>query len=182
MARLILFNKPFDVLSQFTDRGTDTPRATLSDFIDLPGVYPAGRLDRDSEGLLLLTDDGRLQARIADPKFKLAKTYLVQVEGDPDEAGLEPLRRGVRLKDGLTRPAEVERIAAPALWPRDPPVRFRKSVPDAWLRLTIREGRNRQVRRMTAAAGYPTLRLVRWRIGDWTVEGLEPGAWKEVRA
>lgn len=182
MARLILFNKPFDVLSQFTDRGTDTPRATLSDYIDLPGVYPAGRLDRDSEGLLLLTDDGRLQARIADPKFKLAKTYLVQVEGDPDEAGLEPLRRGVRLKDGVTRPAEVERIADPVLWPRDPPVRFRKSVPDAWLRLTIREGRNRQVRRMTAAAGYPTLRLVRWRIGDWTVEGLEPGAWREVSA
>jgi 23S rRNA pseudouridine2457 synthase len=210
MARLILFNKPFDVLSQFTDRGTETPRATLSDYIDLPGVYPAGRLDRDSEGLLLLTDDGRLQARIADPKFKLAKTYLVQVEGDPDEAGLdplrrgvrlklaktylvqvegdpdeaglEPLRRGVRLKDGVTRPAEVERIADPALWPRDPPVRFRKSVPDAWLRLTIREGRNRQVRRMTAAAGYPTLRLVRWRIGDWTVEGLEPGAWREVSA
>jgi 23S rRNA pseudouridine2457 synthase len=182
MARLILFNKPFDVLSQFTDRGTETPRATLSDYIDLPGVYPAGRLDRDSEGLLLLTDDGRLQARIADPKFKLAKTYLVQVEGDPDEAGLDPLRRGVRLKDGVTRPAEVERIADPALWPRDPPVRFRKSVPDAWLRLTIREGRNRQVRRMTAAAGYPTLRLVRWRIGDWTVEGLEPGAWREVSA
>lgn len=182
MARLILFNKPFDVLSQFTDRGTETPRATLSDYIDLPGVYPAGRLDRDSEGLLLLTDDGRLQARIADPKFKLAKTYLVQVEGDPDEAGLEPLRRGVRLKDGVTRPAEVERIADPVLWPRDPPVRFRKSVPDAWLRLTIREGRNRQVRRMTAAAGYPTLRLVRWRIGDWTVEGLEPGAWREVSA
>ncbi|MEA1013290.1 pseudouridine synthase [Sphingosinicella sp. LY1275] len=182
MARLILFNKPFDVLSQFTDRGTETPRATLSDYIDLPGVYPASRLDRDSEGLLLLTDDGRLQARIADPKFKLAKTYLVQVEGDPDEAGLEPLRRGVRLKDGATRPAEVERIADPALWPRDPPVRFRKSVPDAWLRLTIREGRNRQVRRMTAAAGYPTLRLVRWSIGDWTVEGLEPGAWREVTA
>jgi 23S rRNA pseudouridine2457 synthase len=182
MARLILFNKPFDVLSQFTDRGTETPRATLSDYIGLPGVYPAGRLDRDSEGLLLLTDDGRLQARIADPKFKLAKTYLVQVEGDPDEAGLEPLRRGVRLKDGVTRPAEVERIADPALWPRDPPVRFRKSVPDAWLRLTIREGRNRQVRRMTAAAGYPTLRLVRWRIGDWTIEGLEPGAWREVSA
>jgi 23S rRNA pseudouridine2457 synthase len=182
MARLILFNKPFDVLSQFTDRGMETPRSTLSDYIDLPGVYPAGRLDRDSEGLLLLTDDGRLQARIADPKFKLAKTYLVQAEGDPDEAGLEPLRRGVRLKDGVTRPAEVERIADPALWPRDPPVRFRKSVPDAWLRLTIREGRNRQVRRMTAAAGYPTLRLVRWRIGDWTIEGLEPGAWREVSA
>jgi 23S rRNA pseudouridine2457 synthase len=179
MARLILFNKPFGMLSQFSDRGTDTKRATLSDCIAVPGVYPAGRLDRDSEGLLLLTDDGRLQARIADPKFKLAKTYLVQVEGDPDEAALHALRTGAQLKDGLTRPAEAERIDAPALWPRDPPVRFRKTVPDAWLRLTIREGRNRQVRRMTAAVGLPTLRLVRWRIGDWTVEGLQPGAWSE---
>jgi 23S rRNA pseudouridine2457 synthase len=131
--------------------------------------------------LLLLTDDGGLQARIADPRFKMAKSYFVQVEGDPDEASLEPLRRGVRLKDGPTRPAEVERIAAPALWPRDPPVRFRKSVLDCWLRLTIREGRNRQVRRMTAAIGHPTLRLVRWSIGDWTIEGMEPGEWREVR-
>ena len=180
MARLILFNKPFNVLSQFTDRDTDGARATLSEYIAVPGVYPAGRLDRDSEGLLLLTDDGRLQARIANPKFKLPKTYLVQVEGEPDEASLEPLRRGVQLKDGMTRPAEVERIAAPPLWPRDPPVRFRKSVPDCWLRLTIREGRNRQVRRMTAAVGLPTLRLVRWRIGDWTVEGIEPGQWREA--
>lgn len=178
MARLILFNKPFNVLSQFTDRGSDGARATLSDYIDLPGVYPAGRLDRDSEGLLLLTDDGRLQARIADPKFKLPKTYLVQVEGDPGDAALDPLRSGVLLKDGMTRPAEVERIDPTALWPRDPPVRFRKSVPDCWLRLTIREGRNRQVRRMTAAVGVPTLRLVRWSIGEWTVGGLQPG---EVR-
>jgi 23S rRNA pseudouridine2457 synthase len=176
MARLILFNKPFGVLSQFTDRGVDGGRATLSEYVDMPGVYPAGRLDRDSEGLLLLTDDGRLQARIADPWFKLPKTYLVQVEGESDAASLEALRRGVRLKDGMTRPAEAERIAAPDLWPRDPPVRFRKSVPDCWLRLTIREGRNRQVRRMTAAVGFPTLRLVRWSIGGWSVEGLQPGS------
>lgn len=180
MARLILFNKPYDVLSQFTDARSPSPRATLSDFIDLPGVYPAGRLDRDSEGLLLLTDDGRLQARIADPKFRLAKTYLVQVEGEPDEASLERLRRGVQLNDGMTRPAQAERIAAPELWPRDPPVRFRKTVPDCWIRLTIREGRNRQVRRMTAAVGHPTLRLVRWSVGDWTLEGLAPGQWREA--
>jgi 23S rRNA pseudouridine2457 synthase len=181
MARLILFNKPYGVLSQFTDRGsTGSARATLSDFIDLPGVYPAGRLDRDSEGLLLLTDDGGLQARIADPRFKMPKSYLVHVEGEPDEKSLEALRRGVRLKDGPTRPAEVERIAEPALWPRDPPVRFRKSVPDCWLRLTIREGRNRQVRRMTAAVGLPTLRLVRWSVGDWTIDGIQPGEWRQV--
>jgi len=180
MARLILFNKPYGVLSQFTDAGSgDAPRATLSDFVRVPGVYPAGRLDRDSEGLLLLTDDGGLQARIADPRFKLPKTYLVQVEGEPDEAGLAALRAGVVLKDGMTRPAEVERIDPPALWPRDPPVRFRKSVPDCWLELTIREGRNRQVRRMTAAVGLPTLRLVRWRVGEWTVAGVAPGAWRE---
>ncbi len=182
MPRLILFNKPFGVLSQFTDSGSDTARATLSDYIAVPGVYPAGRLDRDSEGLMLLTDDGRLQARIADPRFKLAKTYLVQVEGEADEASLSQLRQGVRLKDGLTLPADVERIAAPELWPRDPPIRFRQTVPDRWLKLTIREGRNRQVRRMTAAAGLPTLRLVRWSIGEWTVEGLAPGEWREVLA
>ncbi len=180
MSRLILFNKPFGVLSQFTDAGTDTPRQTLSAFIDVPGVYPAGRLDRDSEGLLLLTDDGRLQARIADPRFKLPKTYLVQVEGAPREDALDQLRRGVRLKDGPTLPAQAASIAEPSLWPRDPPVRFRKSVPDHWLELSIREGRNRQVRRMTAAVGLPTLRLVRWRIGEWTVEGLQPGEWREV--
>ena len=180
MACLILFNKPFGVLSQFTDRGTETARATLSDFIAVPGVYPAGRLDRDSEGLLLLTDDGALQAKIADPKFKLPKTYLVQVEGMPGEAALAQLRQGVRLNDGMTRPAEVEAIETPELWPRDPPVRFRKSVPDGWLRLTIREGRNRQVRRMTAAVGLPTLRLVRWQVGDWTLDGIAPGEWREL--
>lgn len=178
MAQLILFNKPYGVLSQFTDRGTETARPTLSKFIDVPGVYPAGRLDRDSEGLLLLTDDGRLQARISNPKFKLPKTYLAQVEGEPDEASLDQLRRGAELKDGVTRPAEVERIADPDLWPRDPPIRVRKTVPDCWLKLTIREGRNRQVRRMTAAIDHPTLRLVRWSIGDWTVEGLLPGEWR----
>ncbi|MCB5424409.1 pseudouridine synthase [Altererythrobacter sp. CC-YST694] len=180
MARLILFNKPYGVLSQFTDRGTQTTRQTLSDFIKIPGVYPAGRLDRDSEGLLLLTDDGRLQARIADPRFKLPKTYLVQVEGEPSEASLEALRSGIRLNDGLTRPAQVDRIDDPALWQRDPPIRVRKSIPDCWLRLTIREGRNRQVRRMTAAIGNPTLRLVRWSIGSWNLEGLPPGEWQEV--
>ena len=180
MPRLILFNKPFGVLSQFTDGGDGGARSTLSDFIRLPAVYPAGRLDRDSEGLLLLTDDGRLQARIADPRFKMPKTYLVQVEGDPEPESLERLKSGVELKDGLTRPAQAERIPVPALWPRNPPVRFRKSVPDAWLRLTIREGRNRQVRRMTAAIGHPTLRLVRWSIGKWTIEGMAPGEWREV--
>jgi 23S rRNA pseudouridine2457 synthase len=180
--KLILFNKPYGVLSQFTDKGADTVRSTLSDFIHLPAVYPAGRLDRDSEGLLLLTDDGRLQARIADPRFKMPKTYLVQVEGDPRPESLERLKSGVQLKDGLTRPALAERISAPALLPRDPPVRFRLSVPDCWLKLTIREGRNRQVRRMTAAVGHPTLRLVRWSIGDWTIEGIEPGEWREVPA
>ncbi|NML08957.1 pseudouridine synthase [Sphingobium sp. AR-3-1] len=181
MSRLILFNKPYDMLSQFTDRGTDTARATLSDCIAVPGVYPAGRLDRDSEGLLLLTDDGRLQSRIADPKYKTAKTYLAQVEGDVTDAAIATLRRGVDLKDGLTGPADVERIDAPDLWPRNPPIRVRKAIPDSWISLTIREGRNRQVRRMTAAVGHPTLRLVRWRIGDWTLDGLQPGEWREVQ-
>lgn len=180
MARLILFNKPYAVLSQFTDRGAQSARQTLSDFIDMPGVYPAGRLDRDSEGLLLLCDDGKLQARIADPRFKMPKTYWVQVEGEPGEASLNRLREGVRLNDGMTRPALAERIAAPDLWPRDPPIRVRKSVPDSWLKLTIREGRNRQVRRMTAAVGHPTLRLVRWSIGDWTIDGMTPGEWTQV--
>ena len=182
MTRLILFNKPFGVLSQFTDKGTEgSPRATLSDFIDLPGVYPAGRLDRDSEGLLVLTDEGKLQARIADPKHKLEKTYLVQVEGLPDDAALQALRQGVALKDGPTRPAQVARIDPPDLWPRDPPVRYRKSVPDCWLRITISEGRNRQVRRMTAHIGHPTLRLVRWQVGDWTLDGIAQGAWRDVK-
>ena len=179
MPRLIAFNKPYGVLCQFTDRSVP-PRPTLARYIDVPGVYPAGRLDTDSEGLLLLTDDGRLQARIADPKFKLAKTYLVQVEGVPDAAALAALRAGVMLNDGMTRPAEAEAIAAPPLWQRDPTVRFRKTVADSWLRLTIREGRNRQVRRMTAAVGLPTLRLVRWAIGDWTVAGLGVGEWRNL--
>ena len=180
MARLIAFNKPYGVLSQFTDAGTQSPRPTLSAFIAVPGVYPAGRLDRDSEGLLLLTDDGRLQARIADPRHKAPKCYLVQVEGEPDGAALARLRQGVMLNDGPTLPAGAERIADPDLWPRDPPVRFRKSVADCWLRITLREGRNRQVRRMTAAVGHPTLRLVRWAIGEWTLDGLRPGEWRDV--
>lgn len=180
MTRLILFNKPYGVLSQFTDKGNEgSPRATLSDYIDVPGVYPAGRLDRDSEGLLLLTDDGRLQARIADPKFKSPKTYLVQVEGVPDEAALKALREGVDLKDGTTRPAGASLIEPPALWERDPPIRVRKSIPDSWLALMIREGKNRQVRRMTAAVGYPTLRLVRLQVGDWALGDLKPGEWRE---
>ncbi|MGE8362931.1 pseudouridine synthase [Pseudomonas sp.] len=177
--RLLVLNKPFDVLTQFND---DQGRATLKDFVTVPGVYPAGRLDRDSEGLLLLTNDGGLQARIADPRHKLAKTYWVQVEGEPDEAQLQRLREGVELNDGPTLPAEARRLDEPSLWPRNPPVRFRKSVPTAWLELVIREGRNRQVRRMTAAVGLPTLRLVRVRIGPWALDGLQPGEWREVDA
>lgn len=179
MARVIVLNKPFDVLCQFTD---GAGRRTLADFVDVPGVYPAGRLDRDSEGLVVLTDDGRLQARIADPRHKLAKVYLVQVEGVPDDRALAALRHGVVLNDGPTLPAGVRRIAAPDVWPRDPPIRVRQTVPDSWIELTLREGRNRQVRRMTAAVGHPTLRLIRWRVGDWTLAGLAPGAWREVRA
>ena len=180
MNRVILFNKPFGVLSQFTDKGTEgSARPTLSGFISEPGFYPAGRLDKDSEGLLVLTDNGALQARIAHPKYKRPKTYLVQVEGRPDATALDALRRGVTLKDGKTAPAEITQVEAPeTLWDRDPPVRFRKSVPDAWLRITIREGRNRQVRRMTAHVGLPTLRLIRWRIGDWELNDLAPGAWR----
>lgn len=183
MTRIILFNKPHGVLSQFTDKGMgNSPRATLSDYIDIPGVYPAGRLDRDSEGLLVLTDDGKLQARIANPKHKMTKTYLVQVEGQVTDEALEALQKGVTLKDGLTKPAKAHRIGPPDLWPRDPPVRYRKSVPDCWLELTISEGRNRQVRRMTAHVGHPTLRLVRWRVGDWGLDGVASGEWvtKEV--
>lgn len=177
MARIILLNKPFGVLSQFTDTKSPTKRPTLSAFVDVPHVYPAGRLDRDSEGLLLLTDDGTLQAKIAAPKHKMSKTYLVQVEGTPTDADLQPLRDGVTLKDGPTKPAQVRLIDPPTLWDRDPPVRFRKSVPDTWIEVTIAEGRNRQVRRMTAHTGFPTLRLVRWRIGNWTLDGIPSGTW-----
>ena len=179
MAQLILFNKPFGVLSQFTDR--ERQRPTLADFIPLDGVYPAGRLDYDSEGLLLLTDDGGWQAQIADPRFKLPKIYWAQVEGIPDQAALAALAHGVMLSDGPTRPARAAAIPPPEpLWPREPPIRYRATIPTSWLRLTVREGRNRQVRRMTAAVGYPTLRLIRYAIGEWTLEGLSPGAWREI--
>lgn len=175
--RLLVLNKPFGVLTQFSD---DQGRATLKDFVDVPDVYPAGRLDRDSEGLLLLTNDGRLQARIADPRYKMEKTYWVQVEGQPSEAQLQSLRTGLDLKDGPTLPAQAQLLAEPQLWLREPPVRFRKSIPTAWLAITIREGRNRQVRRMTAAVGLPTLRLIRTRIGPWSLDQLQPGQWREV--
>jgi 23S rRNA pseudouridine2457 synthase len=177
--RLIGFNKPMDVLSQFTDDGH---WPGLKRWLDMPGMYPAGRLDRDSEGLLLLTNDGILQARLTDPKSATPKTYYALVEGTPTAEALEALRTGVTLKDGPTRPAQVEEVAAPGwLWPRDPPVRFRKSVPEAWLRLTITEGRNRQVRRMCAHVGLPVLRLVRWSVGPHTVEGIGPGQWKALQ-
>lgn len=180
MPKLVAFNKPFGVLTQFS--GGESGRPTLADHIDMKGIYPAGRLDRDSEGLLLLTDDGKLQARIADPRHRFEKTYLVQVEGLPDAQALDALAKGVELKDGMTRPAQVRRIDPPDLWPRVPPIRERKSVPDCWIELTIREGRNRQVRRMTAAVGHPTLRLVRWRIGPVTLDGIAPGTWTEISA
>ncbi len=176
---LVLFNKPFNVLCQFTD---PEGRPTLADFIDVPGVYAAGRLDRDSEGLLLLTDDGRLQHRLANPSQNTWKTYWVQVDGDITDAALAELAEGVALKDGATRPARAARIVEPEnLWPRQPPVRFRQSIPTSWIALSIREGRNRQVRRMTAAVGFPTLRLIRHRIGDYTLDGLGPGEYRVLR-
>ncbi len=179
MHRLILFNKPYGVLCQFS--GSRPGRPTLADFIRVPDVYPAGRLDADSEGLVLLTDSGALQHRLTDPARRTAKTYLVQVEGLPDERALERLRRGVRLKDGTTRPAKARAIPEPrGLRPRDPPIRFRKRVPTSWIELTINEGRNRQVRRMTAAVGYPTLRLVRVRVGEWSLGALAPGEWRDT--
>lgn len=177
MGRLILFNKPYHVLTQFTDRDG---RSTLADYIDIPDVYAAGRLDYDSEGLLLLTDDGRLQQAIADPGHKLPKTYWAQVENVPDDAALSRLRQGVTLNDGPTRPARARLIEPPDIWPRTPPIRYRAQIPTAWLELTLTEGRNRQVRRMTAAAGHPTLRLVRWSIGPWRLNQLQPGDWVEL--
>ena len=176
--RLLLLNKPYGVLCQFSD---EAGRPTLKDHVPVPGVYAAGRLDTDSEGLLLLTDDGALQHRIADPRHKLPKTYLVQVEGEPDEEALERLRAGLDLGDFHTRPCEARAVAEPDwLWPRDPPVRFRKTVPTSWLEIVLREGKNRQVRRMTAKVGLPTLRLIRVAIGPWRLDGLAPGQWREL--
>ena len=182
MTRVLLFNKPFNVLSQFTDKGNSgSDRETLSSYIDVPDVYAAGRLDRDSEGLMVLTDNGRLQAQITNPRNRTPKTYWAQVEGLPDDDALAQLAKGIKLKDGLTAPAEVERLEPPAdLWPRTPPIRVRKSIPDTWIALTIKEGRNRQVRRMTAAVGHPTLRLIRYRVGNWTLDGLPTGTWRDA--
>ncbi len=177
MAAIVLFNKPFGVLSQFTSQ---EGMKTLADYIQRPGVYAAGRLDKDSEGLLVLTDDGALQNRITSPKHKLRNTYWAQGEGEPDERALLALRSGGQLKDGVTRPAEARLIPEPEIWPRHPPIRERKSIKTTWLELKISEGRNRQVRRMTAATGYPTLRLIRYSVGEWTLNGLDPGAWREV--
>jgi len=181
MTTTILFNKPFGVLSQFTDKGTEgSPRPTLSNYINVPGVYPAGRLDRDSEGLMVLTSDGKLQAKIAHPKYKAPKTYWAQVEGTVTDDALEKLRQGVTLKDGPTNPAKARSMAPPDIWERDPPIRVRKSVPDSWVELTLTEGRNRQVRRMTAHVGFPTLRLIRVQIGGWTLGDLRPGTWRSI--
>ena len=178
MARTLLLNKPYGVLSQFTD---GNGRATLADYVPVPGVYAAGRLDRDSEGLLVLTDDGALIARLAQPRHKMPKTYWVQVEGEIGNDALAALAAGVVLQDGPTLPAEARAMEAPAgLWPRDPPIRVRRAIPTSWLALTLTEGRNRQVRRMTAAVGLPTLRLIRWAVGPWTLDGLAPGAWRDA--
>lgn len=178
MSRLILFNKPYGVLTQFSDT---EGRPTLADFIAVPGVYAAGRLDADSEGLVVLTDDGALQARISNPRHKLPKTYWAQVEGLVSDEALRALATGVDLADFVTLPCEVRRIAEPqAIWERNPPIRYRASIPTTWLQLVLREGKNRQVRRMTARVGFPTLRLIRWAVGDWTVEGLAPGQWREL--
>ena len=171
---IILFNKPFGVLSQFTD---EHGRKTLSDFIRMAQVYPAGRLDLDSEGLLILTDDGRLQQRLSNPKFEKKKIYLAQVEGEPTEAAIIQLERGVLIEKRMTRPATAKRIAEPQLWDRDPPIRCRQSIPTSWIELGLTEGRNRQVRKMTAAIGHPTLRLVRHSIGEFSIDGLSPGEW-----
>jgi len=178
MPKTILFNKPFRVLSQFSPSGD---KATLADYIDLPGVYPAGRLDFDSEGLMVLTDDGKLQAQISNPRYKRFKSYLVQVESIPDRKALVALSRGVELKDGLTAPAKVRVAEEPDwLWPRVPPIRERRDIPTQWLIIEISEGRNRQVKRMTAAVGHPTLRLIRIGIGDWLLDGLKPGQWRQI--
>ena len=178
MSKIILFNKPFGVLTQFTDT---EGRKTLADFITDKSVYAAGRLDKDSEGLLVLTDDGKLQHRIAHPDKKMSKTYWVQVEGEPNESALDKLREGIELKDGMTKPSKIQKMQEPyLLWERDPPVRVRKSIPDNWIEITISEGRNRQVRRMTAAIGHPTLRLIRYRVGSWTIDGLENGKYREL--
>jgi 23S rRNA pseudouridine2457 synthase len=178
MPRIILFNKPYDVLTQFTDQ---QGRRTLKDYIDVAGFYPAGRLDRDSEGLIILTDNGSLQQRISNPRHKLDKTYWVQVENIPTPQALQQLRDGVDLKDGRTRPARVNCIDEPAdIWPRTPPIRHRALIPTCWIELTINEGRNRQVRRMTAAIGHPTLRLIRHAVGPWTLHGLDPGQWRQI--
>ncbi len=182
MSKIILLNKPFHVLSQFSDKEgpPGRPRATLADYLTAPDFRVAGRLDYDSEGLLLLTDDGLLQQQITNPRHKQWKTYLVQVEGEPDDVSVQQLADGIELKDGPTLPARVRRVPTPQIWPRTPPVRRRKSIPDSWLELSIREGRNRQVRRMTAAIGFPTLRLVRTRIGNWSLQGLAPGEHQEL--